>query len=214
MLVPPLTPHERTTIELEKGPNIQPLPDFTPLPEILKGPVLLKMDDNVSTDEIMPAGNRILPFRSNIPEISKFTFGRIDETFYARAVAFGKKDFFVVGGDNYGQGSSREHAVLGPRYLGLRAVIAKSFARIHWQNLINFGMLPLTFKTPGDWEDIDREDVLNISDIRNVIQKGQMLTVVNETKNQEYAVEHALSRRQVEMVLQGSLITVIRKKSG
>ncbi len=214
MLVPPLTPHERTTIELEKGPNIQPLPDFTPLPETLRGPVLLKMGDNVSTDEIMPAGNRILPFRSNIPEISKFTFSRIDESFYDRAVAFGKKDFLVVGGDNYGQGSSREHAVLGPRYLGLRAVIAKSFARIHWQNLINFGMLPLTFKTPGDWEDIDQEDLLAIDDIRNIIQKGKTLTVINETKKRDYSVEHALSRRQVEMVLQGSLITVIRKKSG
>jgi aconitate hydratase len=214
MLVSPLTPQERTAIELEKGPNIQPLPDFTPLPETLRGPVLLKMGDNVSTDEIMPAGNRILPFRSNIPEISKFTFSRIDESFYERAVAFGKKDFFVVGGDNYGQGSSREHAVLGPRYLGLRAVIAKSFARIHWQNLINFGMLPLTFKTPEDWEDIDQEDFLNIDDIRNIIQKGKTLTVINETKKRDYSVEHTLSRRQVEMVLQGSLIAVIRKKSG
>jgi aconitate hydratase len=161
----------------------------------------------------MPAGNRILPFRSNIPEISKFTFSRIDESFYDRAVALGKNDFFVVGGDNYGQGSSREHAVLGPRYLGLRAVIAKSFARIHWQNLINFGMLPLTFNTPGDWEDIDQEDMLNIVDIRNIVQKSQTLTVINETKKREYSVEHALSRRQLEMVLQGSLITVIRKKS-
>jgi aconitate hydratase len=119
-----------------------------------------------------------------------------------------------VGGDNYGQGSSREHAVLGPRYLGLRAVIVKSFARIHWQNLINFGMLPLTFKTPGDWKDIDQEDMLNIVDVRNIIQNGKTLTVINETKKREYSVEHALSRRQVEMVLQGSLITVIRKKSG
>ena len=214
MLVPPLTPHERMTIELEKGPNIQPLPDFTPLPETLRGPVLLKMGDNVSTDEIMPAGNRILPFRSNIPEISKFTFSRIDESFYDRAVAFGKQDFFVVGGDNYGQGSSREHAVLGPRYLGLRAVIAKSFARIHWQNLINFGMLPLTFKTPGDWDDIDQEDLLFIDDIRTAIQNDKTLTVINESKKRKYSVAHALSRRQVEMVLQGSLITVIRKKSG
>ena len=157
---------------------------------------------------------RFLPFRSNIPEISRFTFSRIDESFYDRAVVFGKKDFFVVGGDNYGQGSSREHAVLGPRYLGLRVVIAKSFARIHWQNLINFGMLPLTFKTPEDWEDIDQEDLLNIDDIRNIIQKEKTLTVINETKKRDYGVAHELSRRQVEMVLQGSLITVIRKKSG
>ncbi len=213
MLVPPLPPHERTAIELEKGPNIQPLPDFTPLPETLSGPVLLKMGDNVSTDEIMPAGNRILPLRSNIPEISKFTFSRIDESFSDRAVAFGKRDFFVVGGDNYGQGSSREHAAIGPRYLGLRAVIAKSFARIHWQNLINFGMLPLTFRTPGDWDAIDQGDLLSIGDIRNLIPKTTTLTVVNATKNRAYAVEHTLSPRQVEMVLQGSLITMIRMKS-
>ncbi len=213
MLVSPTVPQERARIELEKGPNIQPLPYFSPLPESVSGPVLLKVGDNVSTDEIMPAGNRILPYRSNIPEISKFAFSRIDESFYDRALVHQKNDFFVVGGDNYGQGSSREHAVLGPRYLGLRVVIAKSFARIHWQNLINFGSLPLTFQTPDDWKDIEQGDVLFISDIRSLIQKEKKLTVVNGTRQRQYVVEHALSGRQVEMVLQGSLITVIRRKS-
>ena len=213
MLVSPTVPQERARIELEKGPNIQPLPYFSPLPESVSGPVLLKVGDNVSTDEIMPAGNRILPYRSNIPEISKFAFSRIDESFYDRALVHQKNDFFVVGGDNYGQGSSREHAVLGPRYLGLRVVIAKSFARIHWQNLINFGSLPLTFQTPDDWKDIEQGDVLFISDIRSRIQKEKKLTAVNGTRQRQYVVEHALSGRQVEMVLQGSLITVIRRKS-
>ena len=125
MLIAPLAVEERVTVALEKGPNIKALPDFDPMPDTLAGEVLLKMGDDVSTDEIMPAGNHILPYRSNIPEISKFTFSRIDNTFYDRAMQHGNKDFFVIGGDNYGQGSSREHAVLGPRYLGLRAVISK-----------------------------------------------------------------------------------------
>lgn len=213
MLIAPSPANERARIELEKGPNIKPLPDFNPLPETLRGAVLLKMADNVSTDEIMPAGNRILPFRSNIPEISKFAFSRIDESFYDRAVKDGQKDFFVIGGDNYGQGSSREHAVLGPRYLGLRAVIAKNFARIHWQNLVNFGILPLTFKNPADWDNVAQGDILAIRDIRQAVQTAKTLTVVNETKDRSITVEHALSKRQVEMVLQGSLIKVVRKRT-
>ena len=214
MLIPPTATEARTAVELEKGPNIRDLPDFDPMPETLSGRVLLKMGDNVSTDEIMPAGNRILPFRSNIPEISKFTFSRIDENFYERAVQYGKKVFFVVSGDNYGQGSSREHAVLGPRYLGLRAVIAKTFARIHWQNLINFGMLPLTFLHPEDWRNIDQGDELVIKDIRNALQTGRELGVFNIAKNRDFRVLHTLTDRQVEMVLAGSLITVVRGRSG
>ncbi|MGA6926212.1 MAG: aconitate hydratase [Desulfosarcina sp.] len=137
-------------IELEKGPNIKPLPDFDELPDLLEGPVLLKMEDNVSTDEIMPAGAKVLPLRSNIPDISRFAFSRIDGTYYDRAMACRNNGgSFVVGGDNYGQGSSREHAALAPRFLGLRAVFAKSFARIHAQNLVNFGILPLLFENPG-----------------------------------------------------------------
>ncbi len=214
MLIPPPSAGEQAAIELEKGPNIKELPKFDPMPETLAGEVLLKMGDNVSTDEIMPAGNRILPFRSNIPEISKFTFSRIDENFYDRATQYGQKDFFVVGGDNYGQGSSREHAVLGPRYLGLRAVIAKTFARIHWQNLINFGILPLTFLHLEDWRKIDQDDQLVIDDIRNAVRNDRDLEVLNKSKKRKFRVSHTLTDRQVEMVLAGSLITVVRGRPG
>ena len=213
MLIPPLPAAEQAAIKLEKGPNIKGLPKFDPMPETLTGEVLLKMGDNVSTDEIMPAGNRILPFRSNIPEISKFTFSRIDECFYDRAVQYGQNIFFVVGGDNYGQGSSREHAVLGPRSLGLRAVIAKTFARIHWQNLINFGILPLTFLHTEDWLKIDQNDELVINDIRNAVQTGREMDVHNKTKKRAIRVLHSLTDRQVEMVLAGSLITVVRGRA-
>jgi aconitate hydratase len=197
-------------VELEKGPNIKPLPPFNPLPEKLEGPVLLKVGDDISTDEIMPAGTKVLPFRSNIPEISKFTFSRIDETYYERAMKYQESGSFVVGGMNYGQGSSREHAAIGPRYLGLRAVIAKGFARIHWQNLCNFGILPLTFVNPDDWERISQNDVLAIEDVRNTVQKVKKLNVINKSRNENYEVEHAMSERQVEMVLKGSLINLVK----
>lgn len=210
MLVEP--PAIGTDISLEKGPNIQPLPSFDPLPDNLQGPILLKMNDNVSTDEIMPAGSRILPFRSNIPEISKFSFSRIDDTYYERAVRNKKKDSFVVGGKNYGQGSSREHAVIGPRYLGLRAVLAISFARIHHQNLINFGILPLTFTRSEDYSRIDQGDILKIEDVRNVIKKGEKMIVSNLSKSETYELDHAMSARQIEMVLHGSLINVVHRK--
>lgn len=210
MLIPPAD--HPADIELEKGPNIKPLPFFDPLPEILQGPVLLKMGDGISTDEIMPAGAAVLPFRSNIPQISKFTFSRIDETFYDRALPYQEKGSFVVGADNYGQGSSREHAALAPRFLGVKAVFAKSFARIHRQNLINFGILALTFIDPSDWAKIDQDDELEISNVRDAIQKGTLIKVVNKTKKHEYHTEHAMSGRQIEMILEGSLINVVRKK--
>jgi aconitate hydratase len=210
MLVAPA--EASANIELEKGPNIKPLPPFDALAPSLQGPVLLKMGDGVSTDEIMPAGARVLPFRSNIPEISKFAFSRIDESFYDRALPFQKTGSFVVGGNNYGQGSSREHAALAPRYLGLKAVIAKSFARIHRQNLINFGILALTFSDPADWEKIDPGDELEIPGVREAVQNGNRIEVINKTKNQTYETEHAMSARQIEMILEGSLINVVRKK--
>src|SRR5690606_845627 len=154
-------------IVLEKGSNIAPLPAFPPLSDHMRGPVLLKVGDDVTTDEIMPAGEQVLPWRSNIPEISKFAFNRIDETFYQRAFPYREQGFFVIGGANYGQGSSREHAALAPRYLGLRAVIAKGFARIHWLNLINFGILPLVFADAASWDHIDQGDELALSDVRH-----------------------------------------------
>ena len=199
-------------VELKKGPNIRPLPGFDPLPQNLEGPVLLKVGDDISTDEIMPAGARVLPNRSNIPEISKFVFNRIDESFYDRAMAHGQQAFFVVGGDNYGQGSSREHAAIAPRYLGLRAVIAKSFARIHRQNLINFGILPLTLNHPAEWDHIDASDTLVLKDMRQALEQDKNIKLFNETQNQQIDVSYTLSDRQIQMILEGSLINVIRKK--
>jgi aconitate hydratase len=208
MLIAPSKEDEK--IELEKGPNIKPLPPLVPMPESLEGPVLLKVEDDISTDEIMPAGTKVLPFRSNIPEISKFTFSRIDESYYERAMKYQKSGSFVVGGLNYGQGSSREHAALGPRYLGLKGVIVKSFARIHWQNLCNFGILPLTFVNHDDWNRINQDDILVIDNIRNSIKRGKDLNVMNRTKDEIYKVEHAMSGRQIEMVLAGSLINLVQ----
>ncbi|UCD31366.1 MAG: aconitate hydratase, partial [Desulfobacterales bacterium] len=209
MLVAPTNREEN--VQLEKGPNIKPLPKFNPMPDTLSGPVLIKVGDNISTDEVMPAGARVLPFRSNIPEISKFTFSRIDETYYDRATENQRQDSFAICGSNYGQGSSREHAVIGPRYLGLRAVIAKTFARIHWQNLINFGVLPLTFQDPDDWNRIEQDDILEITQVRRAIQKEKRITIINRTKDESYVVEHTMSARQIEMVLEGSLINVVQQ---
>jgi aconitate hydratase len=200
-------------VKLEKGPNIQPLPSFDPLPETLQGPVLLKMGDDISTDEIMPAGAQVLPLRSNIPEISKFSFSRIDDTYYDRAVRMDRKDSFVVGGLNYGQGSSREHAVLGPRFLGLKAILAKSYARIHQQNLCNFGILPLTFSNPDDYDRVDQDDILSISGVRDAIRNGKRINIVNQTKNESYSLTISIDARQLEMILEGSLINVVRRKS-
>jgi aconitate hydratase len=199
-------------VELEKGPNIKPLPDFDELPDRLEGPVLLKMGDDISTDEIMPAGAAVLPLRSNIPEISRYAFSRIDDTYYDRAMACrGNAGSFVVGGDNYGQGSSREHAALAPRFLGLRAVIAKSFARIHAQNLVNFGILPLIFEKPVDWEDISQDDVLRMENLRTVLPSGRRVEVRNLTRNRSYRLIHQLSGRQLKMVMAGGLINAIRQ---
>jgi len=212
MFVPPAAAGE--AVELEKGPNIRPLPPFDPLPEAVSGPVLLKMGDDVSTDEIMPAGNRILPFRSNIPEISKFAFSRIDESFYERSAPHRETGFVVVGGENYGQGSSREHAAIAPRYLGLRLVAAKSFARIHWQNLINFGILPLTFANAADYDDVQPGDELELGGLPQALSAGPQLTLHNRTRGRRYPVTHALSPSQIEMVARGSRINLVRERLG
>jgi aconitate hydratase len=212
MLVPP--PEAGAAIELEKGPNIKPLPPFDPLPETICGPVLLKMGDDISTDEIMPAGAQILPFRSNIPEISKYTFSRVDPAFYDRAIKHRRQGFTVVAGNNYGQGSSREHAALAPRYLGLKMVLAKSFARIHWQNLINFGILPLTFADPADFDRIEPGDALELVDARRILARGGRVQVLNKTKAAAYSLTHRLSERQIGNLLAGSLINAVRMRRG
>ena len=198
-------------IELEKGPNIRPLPEFDPLPDVLEGPLLLKVGDNISTDEIMPAGAKVLPYRSNIPEISRFVFTHVDESYAERALKNQKKGSFVVGGENYGQGSSREHAALAPRYLGLKAIIAKSFARIHWQNLVNFGILPLTFVDRDDWKKVEQGDVLTLRDLQNSLQRRR-IEIRNLTRDETYETKHTMSDRQIHIVLEGSLINVVRNR--
>lgn len=210
MLVAPAKTSE--DVQLEKGPNIKPLPPFDSMPDKFEGTVLLKVGDDISTDEIMPAGAKVLPYRSNIPEISKFVFSQVDETFYERAVKHKDKGFFVVGGENYGQGSSREHAALAPRYLGLRIVVAVSFARIHWQNLINFGILPLTFVNPGDINKIDQGDVLAAENMIKNLNEGSKILINDKTKNLQVETIHSLSKRQIQMVLKGSLIELIKTK--
>jgi aconitate hydratase len=210
MLVPP--EKNGSEIELEKGPNIEPLPDLDPLPDNLEGPVALKVGDDVSTDEIMPAGTRVLLYRSNIPEISKFVFEQVDATYYDRVMKCRDSGSFIVGGKNYGQGSSREHAALAPRYLGVKAVLAKSFARIHLQNLVNFGIVPLEFSNPGDYERVDRDDVLEIVGIRSSLKAGRTIEISNSSKAEALEVRHALGPRQIEIILQGSLINVVRNE--
>jgi aconitate hydratase len=207
-LAPP--PDDGSKVELVKGPNIAALPVFDPLPQSLKGPVLMKVGDNISTDEIMPAGAKVLPYRSNIPEISKFTFSQIDDSYYVRAMKYQKTGSLIVGGENYGQGSSREHAALAPRYLGVKAIIAKSFARIHGQNLCNFGILPLSFIDEQDYDLIDRDDVLELPGVNAQIQNGDKVTVVNQTKSKTFQVKHSMTKRQVRMILDGSVLKMSR----
>lgn len=205
-------PKDNMNHELIMGPNIKPLPKFAPLPDHVKAPLLLKMGDNISTDDICPAGSKVLPFRSNIPEISKFTFGTVDENFYERAMKVQKTGSVVVGGKNYGQGSSREHAAIAPRYLGIQAVIAKSYARIHRKNLINFGIPPLTFNNEKDYEGLDQGDELEIIDLRKAIENHADVEVKNLTKGTTFMVGLKLSPREHEAILKGGLINVAMEK--
>jgi aconitate hydratase len=195
--------------KLEMGPNIKPMPKFGALEDRMEGPVLLKMGNNVSTDEILPAGTSVLPFRSNIPAIAKFTLSRIDETYPDRAMKHQKTGSFLIAGSNYGQGSSREHAAITPRYLGVRAVIAKSYARIHRKNLINFGIAPFLFDDEKDLDWIGGDDVLLIEGVHAAVKNGHPLKVLNKTKNKTFLVRHSLSHREVEELLAGGLINVI-----
>jgi aconitate hydratase len=212
MLVPP--PTDGREVALVKGPNIMSLPDFEPLGASISGPVLLKVGDNVSTDEILPAGAKALPFRSNIPAISRFAFAPIDDTYHNRALEQRERgSHFIVAGDNYGQGSSREHAAIAPRYLGLHAVIAKRFARIHAQNLVNFGVLPLTFADRLDYDRVGAGDRLAIPRVREQISAGTEITVENTTTGDTYACVHDLTPRQVELIVAGSLIAFLQRHS-
>lgn len=211
MLVPPLPEQQARQVALVKGPNISALPDFEPLPDVIEAPVLLEVGDNISTDEISPAGARALPFRSNIPKLAEFTFTQIDETYPARAAQTASSTgHIIVAGENYGQGSSREHAAITPRYLGLRAVIAKSFARIHWQNLANFGILAFEFADPDDYDRINQGDVLHFDEVRKALQTGAPISVRNITgQGDDIPLRHRLSERQIRAVLAGGIIPLL-----
>jgi aconitate hydratase len=197
------------SVQVRRGPNIKPLPVAEPLRDSLTVPVLLKTGDNITTDHIMPAGSKILPLRSNIPAISKFVFNSVDPTFAERALT--AQGGIVLGGHNYGQGSSREHAALAPMYLGVKAVIAKSFARIHRANLINFGILPLTFLEEEDYSAINQGDDLELQNLHQGLQTPSPLTLLNKTTGKVIAVEHNLTPRQARILLAGGLLNFTKQ---
>jgi len=212
MLEAPPPPEVSRGVELVKGPNIRLLPKLDPLPDALELPILLKMGDDVSTDEIMPAGAKVLPYRSNIQKIDDFSFERIDTTYLERARAVrGSTGHAVIAGQNYGQGSSREHAAIAPRNLGLRIVLAKSFARIHRQNLINYGVLPLVFAEPEDYDRLEKGNVLFARNLRRSLENGEDITLETEG-NDAFFTRHDLTQKEIEMILAGSLINWRRNK--
>jgi aconitate hydratase len=198
--------------ELVKGPNIQTLPLFEALPDTLEVPILLKMGDDISTDGILKAGAEVLPLRSNIPEISKYSYYAIDSTFYDRAIENQKEHegYCVIAGDNFAQGSSREHAALAPKYLGQKFAIAKSYARIGWQNLINFGIVPFEFKNPTDWEKLEQGDVLNIKGLRTSIENNDLVTATVKGKDIKIILTYTISERQAKIILKGGVINLVK----
>ncbi|MBU0579555.1 MAG: aconitate hydratase [Candidatus Margulisbacteria bacterium] len=198
-------------LEVYRGPNIASLPIKDILPNNLLGPCLLKVEDNITTDHIMPAGSKILPLRSNIPKIAEHVFSVIDPTFAERAKKAGGG--FIVGGENYGQGSSREHAALAPMYLCIKAVIAKSFARIHKANLINFGLIPLVFKNTADYQNIDQEDILELPKVKEELKSGNTITILNKTKAKEILTKIELSAREKNIILAGGLLNYTKNKA-
>lgn len=211
MIEKPASVEEADSVEIKYGPNIKPFPTSVELPESIEAPAILKVGDNITTDHIMPAGAKILPYRSNIPYLSNFCFRQCDEKFSERCKAAGKG--FIIGGANYGQGSSREHAALVPLYLGIKAVIAKSFARIHCANLINAGIMPFTFADGSDYDRIDTDDTLALEGIREKITDGKPVTLKNLTKGEEYALNYDYSDRQTAMILAGGLLNYTKNLS-
>lgn len=210
MIIPPSdAPNGK---EIYRGPNIKPLPMNTPMQEAISGKVLLVLGDNISTDHIMPAGAKVLPLRSNIPAISEYVFSQVDPTFPARAKEAGKS--VIVGGENYGQGSSREHAALAPMYLGVKAVLVKTFARIHRDNLINFGILPLTFVDPADYDKIKQDDEIEIPNAREAIETGEpTVTVIDKRTGEQFEARHDLTKRQIDIMLAGGTLNYIKERS-
>lgn len=207
MILPPSSRPEKVVIE--RGPNIRPLPTRGALEDSLEGPVLLKVGDHITTDHILPAGAKILPLRSNIPAISEYVFERIDPGFAKRAKEMGGG--FVIGGENYGQGSSREHAAMAPMYLGVKAILAKSYARIHRANLINFGILPLVFEDAHEFEKIDLGDRLQISNLRSSLRVNGFLKIADATRQRTFEVSHGLNQREIEILLAGGLLNYTRE---
>ena len=212
LLIAPLDQQEAQAVEIVRGPNIKPCPASPAFQPSLKLPVLLKAADNVSTDDIMPAGTKVLPFRSNIPEISKFTFERIDENFYAKAEKNGFAGCVVVGGENYGQGSSREHAALGPMYLGVRVVLVKSFARIHQANLINYGIIPITFADPADYDSIQEGDTLEVTNLAAAIENGEdfSIKVTGQSGSKTIVGKNTMAQRSRDIIKAGGLAAYTR----
>ena len=202
----PAPADEANQVEILRGPNIKPFPDSMPQEDTLQAPLVLKVGDNITTDHIMPAGSKILPYRSNIPHLSQFCFGVCDTTFPERAKAAGTS--IIVGGSNYGQGSSREHAALVPLYLGVRAVITKSFARIHVANLINAGIMPLTFKNPEDYEKLHQDDVLRIENVYAGMDSGEM-SLIDETTGDNIPLLCSFSERQKAILKAGGLLKYV-----
>ncbi len=208
MIIPPLSEEEAKDVEIIRGPNIKPCPSAPSMKNELTLPVVLKTEDNVSTDDIMPAGAKMLPLRSNIPEISKYTLERLDVDFYKNAKAIldsGKDGSIIIGGDNYGQGSSREHAALAPMYLGVRAVLAKSFARIHKANLVNYGIIPIEFNNPADYDKIAKDDVLVIENINHSLETGEKFKLVCKEKNLIIECNNTFSARARKIIAAGGL---------
>ena len=202
---------ENNDVEVVRGPNIKPFPINKPLADNITGKALIKVEDNITTDHIMPSNAKLLPFRSNIPYLSEFCLVPCDPDFPARAKENGGG--FIIGGSNYGQGSSREHAALAPLYLGIKAVIVKSFARIHVANLINSGILPLTFKNPEDYDKIDRDDEIVIENATGQVKAGGDIIIKNVTKGIDIVTETMLSDRQIDMILAGGLLNYTRENS-
>jgi aconitate hydratase len=217
MLIPPVPLEEARKVVLVKGPNIELLPVLDPLPGEMDLPILLKVGDDISTDEIMPAGARVLPYRSNIPKISEFAFEILDPTYSQRAAAVkSQQGHAILGGENYGQGSSREHAALAPRYLGLRLVIARSFARIHQQNLVNFGVLPVKLVDPSVYDLLVTGDTLEVKGLHNpefLSGADTTLVVSVPAKSFSFTVIHDLSQRELEVLLAGGMTNWIRSKA-
>lgn len=209
MIQPPLPPEEAEKVQLIRGPNIKPLPTKDPIPSTLSGMILIKTSDNVSTDDILPGGAKVLPLRSNIPAIAEHTFERMDPTFVKRAKEF--RGGFIVGGSNYGQGSSREHAALAPMFLGVKAVIAKSFARIHLANLINFGILPLIFKKDEDYDLLSQGDEIEL-EVGDLTEREIYLT--NKTKGKRMVLTIPLDERERKIVKAGGTLAFVRGKRG